>query len=92
MNAEFLRWLVESSDKWSLEQKQSFLLIAKSEPERAVFIISSNLNEWAITFMHTGLSGEVLELDHDHDPREIFAAYQKHFAAELAVTEPVATE
>lgn len=77
MNAEFKKWIMENSNKWSPEQKQNFLRMVKSEPERAVAIISSSLNWWAVAFT---------EIDCDRDPKEILEAYKEHFAAELATT------
>jgi len=86
MNIGFRDWLIEDSNKWTREEKQNFLRMAKFEPDRAVQIISENLADWATVYCSTKGAGVVVANLHtaQADADELFTAYKEHFALELA--------
>jgi hypothetical protein len=82
MNQRFKEWLIRDSDEWSHQEKQNFLRMAKFRPDKAVQIISDNIWRWGTAAMCEIGSFDIFDVD--SESREIFAAWQEHFANELA--------
>jgi hypothetical protein len=85
MHSEFKDWLIKGSDKWSSQEKQNFLQLAKSQPDKVVEIIAGSLMDWATAFaVQTGAAVSCYDIH--EDSQQLFAALKEHFAAELAAT------
>lgn len=83
LHPKFKDWLIEDTKDWTPEQKQNFLRMAKFNPDQAVHIISDNLLGWATVFCYqTGIA--IIVPNNHEDAQQLFTAYQKHFAVELA--------
>lgn len=84
MQDEFKDWLMKDFKEWTPKQKQSFLHLVKTDPEKAKATISANLIDWGTQFAFE--TGHIV-FGYDgprSDAEELLEAYKKHFASDLA--------
>ena len=82
MEQDFQKWLIKNHEKMDPKYRPSFLRTLKFQPDKALNIIASNLNEWGLNFCYQ--TNSILHIFPDQDSRECLRAFQEHFAKELA--------
>ena len=82
MNQEFKAWIVRRSEESGLGGQSHLLCPLKRRPDMAEKFILVHIANWAADY--TSETGEQIATDRRFDHKEILAAIQEHFAAELA--------